>query len=642
MIVGTAGHIDHGKTTLVRALTGVETDRLKEEKKRGISIELGYAYTPLENGDVLGFIDVPGHERLVHTMAAGATGIDFGLLVIAADDGVMPQTQEHLAILALLGLGRGAVALTKADRVDAARLTQVRAQIQALAANTFLQGMPVFEMNAAAESSEGVGALRRHLHEAAQAVSRRSAEGLFRLAVDRVFTLPGHGTVVTGTVHGGTVSINDATAVLQLMPASRPVRVRSIHAQNQASQQGRAGQRCALNLGGLEREAAQRGDWIADERCFTPARNVDVLLTLLDAADGPIRAWTPLHVHLGAAHYVAHAVPLSPDPLPSGQTGWVQLVFEAPVCTMPGDRFIVRNAQANRTIGGGMVLDANAPDRKRRSAQRLSWLKAVSELKQGAGLAALLNEAPYGLDELSLMRLLGRSPQPQDLPSEALWVQARVAGAVRSLIGRAQWDALIQAVEQALGDFHERFPDEPGLDAARLRRVALPTIPESLWLALRDELVAGKQLVRNGPWLHRPGHEVSLSPEESALGQQIMPAIHEGAFDPPWVRDLAAQFQQPEEQVRQTARKLVRSGQLYQVVRDLFYHREQIARLAGLLDSLGGEQGVTAAQFRDMTGLGRKRAIQILEFFDRAGYTRRLRDKHVPRGDSAAFWQRLS
>ncbi|TFL14521.1 selenocysteine-specific translation factor [Pusillimonas caeni] len=665
MIVGTAGHIDHGKTTLVRALTGVDTDRLKEEKKRGISIELGYAYTPLENGDVLGFIDVPGHERLVHTMAAGATGIDFGLLVVAADDGVMPQTREHLAILELLGVQQGAVALTKIDRVDAQRLQEVHAQLAVLAEGTFLEDMPVFETNAALASpvdggpesdgaeggpapdasspdKSGIAALRSHLHDAAQAMAGRRSDGLFRLAVDRVFSLPGHGTVVTGTVHDGVVGVDDDAVSLRLMPAGRAIRVRSIHAQNQPAQQGRAGQRCALNLGGLDRDSVQRGDWIADERCFTPARNVDVQLTLLDSADGPVRAWTPLHVHLGAAHYVAHAVPLSPDPLPSGQTGWVQLVFDEPVCSMPGDRFIVRNAQANRTLGGGMVLDANAPDRKRRTPQRLAWLKAVSELKQGAGLAAALEEAPYGLDELRLMRLAGASPRQEELPPDALWVQSRNAGAMRSLILRLHWDALGQAVEDALAAFHERWPDEPGLDAARLRRVALPTIPETLWPALRDDLVARKRLVRNGPWLHKPGHEATLTPQEDGLAQRLLPAIHAGAFDPPWVRDLAATFQQPEDVVRQLLRKLVRSGQLYQVVRDLFYHREQIARLAELVQSVGGGEGVTAAQFRDATGLGRKRAIQILEFFDRAGYSRRLRDKHVPRGDSAAFWQRLS
>lgn len=659
MIVGTAGHIDHGKTTLVRALTGVDTDRLKEEKKRGISIELGYAYTPLENGDVLGFIDVPGHERLVHTMAAGATGIDFGLLVVAADDGVMPQTREHLAILELLGLRQGAVALSKVDRVDPARVREVRAQLAVLAENTFLQDMPVFETSVVMRTAPGdavgagasgvdepdapgVAALRRHLHQAAQAMAQRRSDGLFRLAVDRVFSLPGHGTVVTGTVHDGVVGVGDDAAPLRLMPAGRPVRVRSIHAQNQSARQGRAGQRCALNLGGLERESVQRGDWIADERCFTPSRNVDVQLTVLDSAEDSIRAWTPLHVHLGAAHHVAHAVPLSPDPLPRGQTGWVQLVFDEPVCSMPGDRFIVRNAQASRSLGGGMVLDANAPDRKRRSAQRLAWLRAVGELKGGAGLDAVLREAPYGLDELRLMRLAGRSPQENELPPDASWVQARTAGAPRTLILQSHWKALGEAVEKALDDFHQRWPDEPGLDAARLRRVALPTLPETLWSALRDDLAARKRVLRNGPWLHRPGHEATLTDQEAELARRLLPAIHAGEFDPPWVRDLAGEFAQSEELVRQLLRKMVRSGRLYQVVRDLFYHREQVARLAELVQGLGGAEGVTAAQFRDATGLGRKRAIQILEFFDRAGYTRRLRDRHVPRGDSAVFWQRLS
>lgn len=679
MIVGTAGHIDHGKTTLVRALTGVETDRLKEEKKRGISIELGYAYTPLENGDVLGFIDVPGHEKLIHTMAAGATGIDFGLLVVAADDGVMPQTREHLAILSLLGVSQGAVALTKIDRVDPARLQEVHAQLAVLARGTFLEGLPVFETNASASlaganepadngfesahfvdsgadgssagglsgsglllDAPGVAELRSYLHEAAQAMASRRSDGLFRLAIDRVFSLPGRGTVVTGTVHGGVYDLDDVTTSLRLMPAGRSVRVRSIHAQNQAAQQGRAGQRCALNLGGLERDAAGRGDWIADERCFTPARNVDVQLTLLDSADAPMRAWTSLHVHLGAARYMAHAVPLSPDPLAAGQTGWVQLVFDEPVCSMPGDRFIVRNAQASRTLGGGMVLDANAPDRKRRSEQRLAWLQAVAELKRGAGLGPVLEEAPHGLDEPRLMRLLGRRPQADELPGGALWVQARGEAAVRTLILERHWEALARVVEQALENFHERWPDEPGLDAARLRRVALPTLPEALWPALRDELVASKRLVRNGPWLHKPGHEVALTEAESQLAQRLLPAIHEGAFDPPWVRDLAGQFDQPEDLVRQVLRKMVRGGQLYQVVRDLFYHRDQIARLAELVETVGGKEGITAAAFRDATGLGRKRAIQILEFFDRAGYTRRLRDRHVPRGDSATFWQRLS
>src|SRR5277367_5066968 len=275
MIVGTAGHVDHGKTSLIRALTGVETDRLKEEKARGISIELGYAYTALSDGEVLGFVDVPGHERLVHTMVAGVGGIDYALLVIAADDGVMPQTREHLAILELLGITRGAIALTKIDRVNEARVAAVRAQIETLLAATALTGSTIFPVDATLASNPGVAALRARLQSIAAGWPRRREDGLFRLAVDRVFTLPGHGTVATGTVRAGRVQVGDTLA---LMPAGRPVRVRGIHAQNCAASVGRAGERCALNLAGIEKSALARGDWLADARALLPSMRMDVQL----------------------------------------------------------------------------------------------------------------------------------------------------------------------------------------------------------------------------------------------------------------------------------------------------------------------------------------------------------------------------
>jgi len=639
MIVGTAGHIDHGKTTLVRALTGVDTDRLKEEKARGISIELGYAYTPLANGDVLGFIDVPGHEKLVHTMAAGASGIDFGLLVVAADDGVMPQTREHLAILSMLGVARGAVALTKTDRADAAQLAAVRGEIAALAAGTFLDGAPVFGTNAAQPDDAGVAQLKAYLHAQAQAVARREASGLFRLAVDRVFTLSGHGTVVTGTAHAGLVRADDEAADLRLMPAGTRVRVRGIHAQNQPSETGAAGQRCALNLAGIDKSAIARGDWIADARCFLPSRHVDVALTLLPSADAPVRAWAPLHVHIGAARHVAHAVPISAESLAPGQSGWVQLVFDEPVCAMPGDRYIVRNAQATRTVGGGRVLDPNAPDRKRRAASRLAGLQALTEMLDGAGLPPVLAQAPLGLDEAALQRLTGRPVSEIAAPEGALWIASRNAQAPRTLIRRAQWEALRERVEQALAAFHQGAPDEPGPDGARLRRMAnpaIPAMPEALWTLLLDELQRDGRIARNGPWLRLPSHTATLAEAESALAARLLPLLAQGAFDPPWVRDLAKMQNASEDGVRQLLRKLVRRGDVAQVVKDLFYHRDQVRKLAALAADLAGQPpGLNAAVFRDATGLGRKRAIQILEFFDRVGYTRRVRDTHVLRGESA-------
>jgi len=640
MIVGTAGHIDHGKTTLVRALTGVDTDRLKEEKARGISIELGYAYTPLPNGDVLGFIDVPGHEKLVHTMAAGASGIDFGLLVVAADDGVMPQTREHLAILSLLGVARGAVALTKADRCDEARRQAVERDIAQLVAGTFLQGAPVFATAAAVPGDAGCAALKAHLDQAAQqaaSADRPGAgpDGLFRLAVDRVFTLQGHGTVVTGTVHAGRVRVGDD---LRLMPAGTPVRVRSIHAQNRPSPEGVAGQRCALNLAGIDRSAISRGDWIADARCFQPTTRIDADLRWLASAEAPLAAWTPLHVHIGAAHQVARAVPLAPETLAPGASGRVQLVFDAPLCAMPGDRFIVRNAQASRTVGGGTVLDPAAPDRKRRSPARLAWLDAVEAFLSGQGLEPVLARAPFGLDEAALQRLAGRPAQALQAPDGAVWLDARRGGAARTLILAAQRDALGERIGAVLDAFHQQSPDEPGLDAARLRRMALPLAPEPLWQALLDELLAQGHAARNGPWLHRPGHAATLGEAEAALAARLLTLIHAGACDPPWVRDLARLCEAPEEQVRQLLRKLLRRGEVAQVVRDLFYHRDHVAALAALVARLCRERGAAqAADFRDAAGLGRKRAVQVLEFFDRVGYTRRVRDAHLLRSDSTLF-----
>ncbi|WP_144630000.1 selenocysteine-specific translation elongation factor [Bordetella genomosp. 13] len=638
MIVGTAGHIDHGKTTLVRALTGVDTDRLKEEKARGISIELGYAYTPLPNGDVLGFIDVPGHEKLVHTMAAGATGIDFGLLVVAADDGVMPQTREHLAILILLGVARGAVALTKADRADAARLREVEHEIAQLTAGTFLEGAPVYATRPAERGDAGTAALKAHLDDAAQALPARGADGLFRLAVDRAFTLAGHGTVVTGTAHAGRVRAGDEAADLRLMPAGTPVRVRSIHAQNRPSPEGVAGQRCALNLPGVDRHAIARGDWIADARCFQPSRHVDVDLHWLESADGPLRAWAPLHIHIGAAHHVAHAVPLAPEQLAPGHRGRVQLVFDKPVCAMPGDRYIARNAQASRTVGGGRVLDPDAPDRKRRTPQRLAWLDAVAALLDGQGLAPALRVAPLGLDEAQLQRLTGLPAQAVSVPDDARWVAARAPHAVRTLVLAGHWDDLCDHAVAALDGFHEQSPDEPGLDAARLRRIAAPAASEPLWQAVLEHLLAQQRLARNGAWLHRPLHAATLGEAEAALAERLLPLIQEGRYDPPWVRDLARVQNEPEERVRQLLRKLLRRGEVAQVVKDLYYHRDHVSDLAALVAELCARDGSAhAAAFRDATGLGRKRAIQILEFFDRVGYTRRLRDSHVLRSDTALF-----
>lgn len=634
MIVGTAGHIDHGKTRLVRALTGIETDRLQEERTRGISIELGYAYVPVEGsvGDAsatLGFVDVPGHECFVHTMVAGATGIDMALLVIAADDGVMPQTREHLAILQLLGVDRGAVALTKIDRVDAARMAQVQTEIAALLAGTPLQDAPVFACNSTSPDDVGINALRTHLHACAtdEFNARRAAlhHELFRMPVDRVFSLAGHGTLVTGAVHGGVASVGEH---LQLMPAATDVRVRSIHAQNRASERAMAGQRCALNLAAIAREDIHRGDWIADPRALLATLRVDVRLRI-SAQAAPLRDWAPLHIHWGTMHRQAHLVLL--EDAPSGDGQLVQLVFDSPVCAMCGDRFIARDSAATHTLGGGIVLDPEPPQRRRRSPARLAWLRALEQLAAGAGLGPLLQQAPLGIPMATLQRYCRRAADRIDLPADTRRIVTREDTVV---ILASHWQVLREQVIASLRSWHERRPDEPGVDSGRLQRSTLPALATGLWNALLQDLLADGTLQRVGAWWRLPGRDHAPPERERLLLERVLPHLHAGGFDPPWVRTLATDFGLPEDEVRAILRRAAARGELFQVVPDLFYAPARIAELAAIVARLSQASGtVDAAAFRDAIGLGRKRSIQILEFFNRVGYTRRVGDQHRPRGD---------
>jgi selenocysteine-specific elongation factor len=633
MIIGTAGHIDHGKTTLVRMLTGVNTDRLKEEQRRGISIELGYAYTRLPDGTVLGFIDVPGHERLVHTMVAGACGIDFALLVIAADDGIMPQTREHLAILELLGVSRAAVALTKVDRVGEQQLRRVQAQVSEQLGATVFAHAPLFLLNATAPADPGTRLLNAHLQAAARQHAAQTASAtdeLFRLAIDRVFTLAGRGVVVTGTAFAGRVEVGDTLAV---MPAGLTARVRSLHVQNEAAPGGARGDRCALNLSGVEKSAIRRGDWLADPRALAPTTRVDVRLQLLREGARALETWTAVHFHAGSAHRVARVVPLDGSHIAGGESARVQLSFESAVCAIPGDRFIVRDAQALHTIGGGVVLDPLAPARKRRSPERLAYLGALERMLAGEGLGPVVQQARYGTSLDELARLSGKRPEALALPESARVIDARLE---RFVILEEHWAALRQRTLAALRAFHAQTPDEAGPDGARLRRMAVPQLAERRWRALLDELLEEAAIARSGQWLRLPEHVAVLSSADQTLAHRLQPLLAAGGFDPPWVRELAATLGTAEDHVRQVLLKQVTRGAVYQLVRDLFYDATRMSELVAVAATVAGPDKVlTAAEFRDAIGLGRKRTIQILEFFDRVGYTRRVRDTHLLRTDSA-------
>jgi selenocysteine-specific elongation factor len=359
MIVATAGHIDHGKTALVRALTGVDTDRLPEEKARGISIDLGFAYLQGEAG-LIGFVDVPGHERFVRNMLAGVAGIDLALLVVAADDGVMPQTREHLQILHLLDVRRGIVVISKTDRVSSARVAEVADEVQALLSGTSLAAAPVHRVSAI--KGEGVDGLRQTLAAAAAAHRSRYRDGHhFRLAVDRVFSVAGTGTVVTGTVFHGRVKRGDRLVV---SPAGHAVRVRGIEIRGLAAEDAQAGDRCALSLAGAEAAQVKRGDWVVEEPLHAPTQRIDVLLKLLPSERSPLEHWTPVHLHLGTDALTARVATPRAHPIQPGASAHAQLVFDRPILAVNSDRYIVRDQSGRRTLGGGIVLDPFAPRRK--------------------------------------------------------------------------------------------------------------------------------------------------------------------------------------------------------------------------------------------------------------------------------------
>jgi selenocysteine-specific elongation factor len=405
---------------------------------------------------------------------------------------------------------RGAVALTKIDRVDRARCLAVTAHIRALLCSTALHDAPLFTLNAVAPGDLGVAALRSHLIRTAADWPMRSEEGLFRLAVDRVFTLPGRGTVATGTALAGRVRVGDTVII---MPAGTPVRVRSIHAQNSDSEIGRAGQRCALNLAGIDKTALMRGDWLADPRALEPSARLDVQLRWLrDSA--PLVKRVPLHVHVGTAHRVAHVVLLEENELAGGGAAFAQLVFERQVCAAAGDVFIVRDAQARTTVGGGMVIDPVAPARRRRSPDRLAHLAAVQRLLWGEGVLPLLENSPLGIEMRELVLLTGFAPELIALPPQVRIIEAAGRNVV---ILDGYWRNLCERALNALRDFHRQQPDEPGIDRGRLRRMTAPTVADTVWRALIDELVQQQLVQQSEYWLHVPEHRVTLNEGERAL-----------------------------------------------------------------------------------------------------------------------------
>ena len=627
MIIGTAGHVDHGKTALVKALTGVDTDRLAEEKRRGITIDLGYAYT----GD-LGFIDVPGHERFVHTMLAGASGIDTALLVVALPEGIRPQTREHLQILSLLGIDRGVVALTKADLAPD-RIPEVTAAVRALLAGTPLAEAATIPVSAV--TGQGIEALLDALR--GKAVRDRDQSGYPRLAVDRAFTLSGAGLIVTGTLVSGRIAVEDR---LVLSPGGLELRVRGLHAQNKAAVEAVAGQRVALNITGarLSKDVVARGDWVLHPDIHAPTAGIDAAITLLPDVARVMRHDTQVHLHLGAAHVMARVSLLDRERLEPGHAALVRLTLQQPIGVLAGDRIVLRDTGATSTIGGGVVLDPFPPRRGRRTGGRLAQLAALASPDTVEALRGALAVAPGWTDETLFMRARGVPAATRALVVAS--VPAVAAGGL--ILSPAALERIRNEVLAGLAAHHRASPELPGLQIERLRMLVAERPPVAGFAGIAEALLRQGALAVDGPWFRLPEHRISLSPQDQRVWQAARPLLAADRFRPPKVREIAAALNMPEPAVRVTLKRLMRMGHLVEVAPDYLFLRGTVAEMEAIAAGAVESDGLlTAAMFRDRLDNGRKMAILILEFFDRSGVTIRSGDARRVRMDRLGLFGRV-
>ena len=668
MIIATAGHVDHGKTSLVKALTGVDADRLPEEKRRGMTIDLGFAYladdqavkpaeaaaarpgvAAREGANVMGFVDVPGHERFVHNMLAGVAGIDCALLVIAADDGPMPQTREHVAILDLLGVRVGAVALTKIDAVEPARVAAVAEEIAALLAPTSLAASPIFPLSSL--SGAGLPPLRAHLQglRSAHALERVAARGRFRMTVDRSFTVAGAGIVVTGTIIAGEVATGDE---VQILLAGKTARVRGLHAQNRAARHARAGERCALNLAasGLSHADIARGDWIVQPHAAPAAQRIDARIRVLASEARALRHWTPVHVHIGAADVTGRIALLEADAIAPGASdsaashgssasshsgsatthgALAQLVLDSPVGACHGDIIILRDQSAQRTIGGGKVIDIFAPPRGRARPARVALLRAMEHDNTNYALTEALQAAPAGLD-LTRFAACRNLSATEMAAAEAASGMQRVSSDTGFL--PAHWASARAAALNLVQAWHVRSPDSPGVPEDRLLEGARLPLSTSARSALANDLVVSTQLVRSGAALRLPSHSNGLQGADQALWERIRTALSAAAARPPTVAELAVAIDEPPRRVKELLVRVAKQPQAWRISEERFALSATVRAWAAHAVALAGparERRFSAADFRDRSGIGRNLSIEILEFFDRVKFTRRIGDARL-------------
>ena len=638
MIVATAGHVDHGKTALVRSLTGVDTDRLPEEKKRGLTIDLGFAYHPVDADHVLGFVDVPGHERFVRNMLAGVGSIDLALVVVAADDGVMPQTREHTAILDLLGVSECIAVVSKVDMVDPDRADEVSEEIDALLSATGMQGAEIHQVSAL--SGIGVEALAGALRERALNLAARAANGRFRLCVDRAFMLKGAGLVVTGTVHTGIAATGERLVVT---PSGYEVRIRGIHAQDRPARHARAGERCALNLAGrdIESGAIARGDWIVDRALHAPTDRIDVRLSVLPGEERALRHWTPVHAHLAASHSTARVAVLGAGSIAPGESGRVQIVLDQPMHALAGDRIVVRDQSATRTVGGGTIIDPFSPKRGRARPARLAWLDAIETGGPERAVMRAIESTDTGVDTGWMRRAFAvTDPEIERMLDAAGAVRVPDSGTDRCF-SVAHWAGLGTEILAFLETFHRERPRLHGANANDIRLGVARRVSQGVVQHALASLLHGGAIARRGVTVRLPEHRVTLGTNDERIWPRVARVLDPAKGSPPSLRQAAEQLKIDEPELGALLKRATNAGLVMPVTRTRFVPLAAVRALAAHAESLAGvlpEGRFTAAEYKNHAGIGRNFAIELLECFDRSGFTERLGDRRrVRRSAAEAF-----
>jgi selenocysteine-specific elongation factor len=623
IIIGTAGHVDHGKTTLIRALTGIDTDRLKEEKERGMTIDLGFASFTLPGGRKVGIVDVPGHERFLKNMLAGATGVDVVLLVIAADEGVMPQTREHLEILELLEAGKGVVALTKSDMVEEDWLALVEDDVRAALKSTFLRNAPVVRVSGT--TGAGVKELADVLAALVADTQAKSSSGPFRLPVDRVFTMTGFGTVVTGTLVSGVIRVGDAVRVL---PQGIETRVRQIQVHGAKEQEAQAGTRVAVNLAGVEMTDVERGCVLVPPGYLAASPRIDAFIRMLPDAPKPLKSRARVRLHIGTAEHIGRLNVLGAGEIPAGAEGYIQFISETPTVAARGDKFVLRSYSPMRTIGGGTVLDPNPPKHRPSDRRVIDTLETRRKGEPSDLLedALLIAPGPVALKDAAVR--VGVSEQEAKTLVDGLGEAGKtILLEGNRVIHSVVFSALASRIAGALEEYHRSNPLKAGMPKEELRASLGRGMDLKSFVAVLGEMERLGQVTASENTVRLPGHEVRLTDDQKRAADAIERVYRESGFNAPTSEEGMAQGGP---NARNVFQYLVESGALVKIDEGLFLHRETVAQAEATLRKHLSDGGkITVSEFRNLTGSSRKYVVPLLEYFDTKRITRRIGDERV-------------